>query len=135
MGERDQDQFVKAYRREATTDKSTTNVLPKPHLLLGDRPRVSIPLAPGAAGLLQTWLVIDLPSPAAAERPEGRFCADPRLPESEIVLRWGTMPAVPRPLSLLTVSVGEQSGNLARDLRNRERRLHQPDLDRLRGWS
>jgi hypothetical protein len=116
-------------------DKSTTNVLPRPHLLLGDRTRVSIPLAPGAAGLLQTWLVIDLPSPAAAERPEGRFCADPRLPESEIVLRWGTMPAVPRPLSLLTVSVGEQSWNLEQDLSNRERWLHQPDPDRLRGWS
>jgi hypothetical protein len=116
-------------------DKTTTNVLPRPHLLLGDQARVCIPLAPGAAGLLQTWLVIDLPSPTAAERPEGRFCADPRLPESEIVLRWGTLPAFPRPLSLLTVSVGEQSWNLEQDLCNRERWLREPDPDRLRGWS
>jgi hypothetical protein len=115
-------------------DKSTTNVL-RPHLLLGDRTRLSIPLAPGAASLLQTWLVIDLPSPAAAERREGRFCADPRLLESELVLRWGRRPAVPTPLSLLTVSVGEQSWNLEQDLSNRERWLHQPDPHRLRGWS
>lgn len=71
----------------------------------------------------------------AAERPEGRFRADPRLPESEFVLRWGTLPGVPRPLSLLTVSVGEQSWNLEQDFSNRERWLHQPDPTRLRGWS
>ena len=116
-------------------DKSTTNVLPKPHLLLGDRARISIPLAQGAPGFLQTCLVIDLPGPAATERPEGRFRADPRLPETEIVLHWASLPCVPRPLSLLTVSVGGQSWNLEQDLHNRDRWLHQPDPDRLRGWS
>ena len=35
--------------------------------------------------------------------------------------------AVPRPLSLLTVSVGDQSWNLEQNLSNRERWLHQPD--------
>src|SRR5260370_36646072 len=121
-------------------DKSTTNVLTRPDLLLGDRPRVSIPLAPGAASLLQTWLVIDLPSPAAAERPEERFCADPRLPESEIVLRWGTMPALPKRNSKIQFprtnksfgiwflgfgssawEVAEQSWNLEQDLTNHDR--------------
>jgi len=50
-------------------------------------------------------------------------------------LAWAPVPAVPRPLSLLTVSVGEQSWNLEQDLSKRERWLHQPDPDRLRGWS
>ncbi len=45
------------------------------------------------------------------------------------------MPTLPRPLSLLTVSVGEQSWNLEQDFNNRERWLHLPDPDRLRGWS
>jgi hypothetical protein len=45
------------------------------------------------------------------------------------------MPAVPRPLNLLTVSVGEQSWNLEEDLSNCERWLHQPDPNRLRRWS
>lgn len=116
-------------------DTSTTNVLPRPHLLFGDRTRLSIPLAAAAAGPLMTWLVVDLPGPTAAERPEGRFRADPRLPESEIVLRWGTTPAVPRRLSVLTVSVGEQSWYLEQDFGNPERWLHQPDPNRLRGWS
>jgi len=35
----------------------------------------------------------------------------------------------------LYVTVGEQSWNLEQDFSNRERWLHQPDPDRLRGWS
>jgi hypothetical protein len=116
-------------------DDCTTDLLPGPYLLLADQARLCIPLARSATIPLQTWLVVELPGPTATEHREGRFCAEPRLPESEIELRWGTSPATPEPLRVLTVSLGDRCWELEQDIHNRKRWLHQPDPDRLRGWS
>jgi hypothetical protein len=101
-------------------------------LLLGDRPRVEIPLTPGA---LPAWLVVALPGPTSESRPEGRLLADPRVPESEIVFTWGEITAVPRSLRTLNVSVGGQSWTLEQDLRNPERWLVHAAPEPGRHWS
>jgi hypothetical protein len=58
-------------------------------LVLGVRPRLELRLPPGGSGEFSTWLVVELPGPRSAERHEGRYLPDPRLPESEIELKWG----------------------------------------------
>jgi hypothetical protein len=69
------------------------------------------------------------------ERFEGRFLADPRLPESAIELHWGKALAVPRALSVLTIAAGERSWTLEQDVRHPERWLAQVDPDSRRSWS
>src|SRR5689334_4599698 len=104
-------------------------------LFLLDRPRVEILLSPGESGTLPVWLVVSLPGPMAADRPEGRFRADPRLPESEVELAWGLAPAVPQPLTVLTVTVGDRSWTLHQDPRHPGRWREQADPDARRHWS
>jgi len=104
-------------------------------LLLGDRPRVEIPLTSAGPGALPTWLTVALPGPTSESRPEGRFLADPRLPESAVVLTWGTAPGVPRASATLTVCVGEKSWTLEQDARNPRRWLEQAHSDHGRCWS
>jgi hypothetical protein len=108
---------------------------PRPHLFLGDRPRLEIPLTAGEPGSLPTWLVIALPGPTSKERPEGRFLADPRLPESEVVLAWSHALAVPRAVAVLTITVGDESWTLEQDVRHPERWLAQAHSDSKRHWS
>jgi hypothetical protein len=115
--------------------KSSPEARPQAHLFLVDRPRLEIPLTPDTPGALRTWLTIELPGPLADQRPEGRFRADSRLPESEIELHWSQALAVPRALHVLTISVGERSWTLEQDLRHPDRWLAQADPDSRRHWS
>ncbi len=85
------------------------------NLVLGVRPRVELLLPPDGPGRLASWLAVELPGPQAEERPQGRHLADPRLPESEIVLSWGEMSRPPRTLATLTVSAGGQTWELEQD--------------------
>jgi hypothetical protein len=101
-------------------------------LIVGDRPRLEIPLT---AGPLPAWLSVALPGPLAEERPEGRFVLDPRLPESALVLAWGEAPAYPRPLRVLTVTLGEESWVLEQDVHHPGRWLRQAGLEARRHWS
>ena len=114
---------------------NASEVRPRAHLFLGDRPRLEMPLTSGAPGGLPIWLTIDLPGPMSVERPEGRFLADPRIPESEIEFRWGKALAVPSGLVILTIAVGDQSWTLEQDAHHPERWLAQTDLDHRRHWS
>jgi hypothetical protein len=104
-------------------------------LLLGDRPRLEIALTPAAPAALPAWLVIALPGPTSETRPHGRFLADPRLPESEVVLRWGETTAVPRGFPVLHVSAGGQSWSLEQDNHNPERWRVQAAPEHGRQWS
>src|SRR5438105_3496512 len=103
-------------------------------LYLGDRPRIEIVLASGTAGP-PSWLAVDLPAPDSEPRLEGRIVADPRIPESEMVLTWSQVPAVPRALIALTVTVGDQSWTLEQDLRNLGRWRFHAEADTHRAWS
>jgi hypothetical protein len=67
--------------------------------------------------------------------PEGSFLADPRLPESEISFAWSKALAVPKALTVLTISVGEDSWILEQDVRHPERWLTVVDPDYRRHWS
>jgi hypothetical protein len=96
------------------------------NLVLGVRPRVELLLPPDEPGAFSTWLVVELPGPQSAERPEGRHLADPRLPESEIELRWGESARPPRTLATLTVIAGGETWELEQD-------AHHPDRWRLCG--
>lgn len=90
-------------------------------LVLGVKPRLELLLPPGAPGAASTRLAVELPGPQDAERHEGRHLADPRLPESEIELRWGETGRT------LTVSAGGRTWELEPD-------ADQPDQWRLRQW-
>jgi hypothetical protein len=120
---------------EKAMENLAGEMLPAVQLFLGDRPRLEIPLAPATAGALPAWISVGLPGPLAPHRPEGRFVADPRLPELEVVLRWGQAPAIHRELSVLTVSVGDWSRTLEQDVRHPQRWLVQADPDHRRHWS
>jgi len=114
---------------------SSADARPRPHLFFGDRPRLEIPLRPSGPGSLLTWLTLDLPGPLAEKRPEGRFLADPRLPESEVVLTWNQALAVPRAVTVLTIVVGDESWTLEQDVRHPERWLAPTHSDSRRHWS
>jgi hypothetical protein len=101
-------------------------------LFLGDRPRVEIPLTNNP---VPVWLAVGLPSPLAEPRPAGRFLAEPRLPESEIMLTWGQTPAVPQALAVLAVVVGEQSWTLEQDIHEPERWRELAHHEHGRMWS
>jgi hypothetical protein len=74
----------------------TTDTSPQARLFLFDRPRVEIPLPPVApvpcGDKLPVWLSVGLPGPNSANRTTGRFRVDPRVPESDVILEWGTSP-------------------------------------------
>ena len=112
--------------------ESPTGAGPRAQLFLFDRPRIEIPLSPGA---LPAWLVVALPGPTSGHRPQGRFLADPRIPESEVEFAWGEVPALPKPRVVLTVSVGGQSWTLEQDAHDPGRWLRQAHADRRRHWS
>jgi hypothetical protein len=114
---------------------SSTPVGLRAHLFLGNRPRLEIPLPPSLPGTLPVWLTVDLPGPQSTERPEGRFRADPRIPESAIEFRWSEALAVPSPVAVLTITVGDESWTLEQDLRHPDRWLAHADADRRRHWS
>lgn len=99
---------------------------------LFDRPRVEVPL-PASAGSLPAWVVVELPGPQSESRPEGRFVADPRLPEAELVLAWGTVPGGTR--ATLTVVIGELEWVLEQDPRHPARWRLRCDPDHCRVWS
>jgi hypothetical protein len=101
-------------------------------LFLFDRPRVEVPLPP-SAGPLPAWVVVELPGPQSADRPEGRFVADPRLPEVEVALSWSTVPGGARPV--LTVALGDQAWALEQDARDPSRWRLRSDPDHRRHWS
>jgi hypothetical protein len=89
---------------------------------------LEIPLTPTA------WLTVLLPGPQTEPRPEGRFRADPRIPESEIELHWGEVSAVPRRLTVLTVSAGDTTWTLEQDIRHPERWRSHADAEVHRAW-
>lgn len=115
--------------------RHSSEARPRAHLFLGDRPRLEIPLAAAGPGSPPTWLGIGLPRPTAQDRPEGRFLADPRIPESEVVFGWGTSPAVGRALRVLTITFAGETWLLEEDLHDPERWVLQADVDSRRHWS
>lgn len=112
-----------------------TETTKQAQVVLGDRPRLEIALDPGTPGALQTGLVICLPSPTAEQRPEGRFLADPRLPESDVLFAWSQLAAVPRALHVLTVSTGGETWVLEQDVHHPDRWRLQGHSDHWRAWS
>jgi hypothetical protein len=102
-------------------------------LFLFDRPRVEVRLPQPAAAALPAWVVVELPGPQAKDRPEGRFVADPRLPEVELTLSWGAVPGGTR--AVLTVSLGERTWVLEQDARYPSRWRLRSDPDHRRHWS
>ena len=104
----------------------------RPRVFLFDRPRVEVPLPP-SAGALPAWVVVELPGPQSADRPAGRFVADPRLPDVEVVLSWGTVPGGTR--AVLTVVIGELEWLLEQDPRDPSRWRLRCDPDHCRVWS
>ena len=104
----------------------------RPRLFLGDHPRLEIPLDSG--GPLPAWLTVALPGPMAEDRPEGRFLADPRIPESEVLFEWSRASAGARTLSVLTVTAGGRTWTLEQDVRHPSRWIFLTDPDARRHW-
>ena len=102
-------------------------------LFLFDRPRVEVRLPQPDVPSLPAWVVVELPGPQATDRPEGRFVAEPRLPEVELALSWGTVPGGTR--AVLTVSLGGLTWVLEQDPRHPSRWRLRCDPDHCRIWS
>lgn len=107
----------------------------KVRLLLGERPRLEIPLSSGESEQLPAWLVVEIPGPQAEPRPEGRFLVDACLPELAVQLAWSQILRVPRTLQVLTITLETQSWTLEQDPQHPNRWHEQADPDRQRTWS